>query len=499
MATDIERLVVTMEARTTALEKGLKRAQQQFDKAASAIEKRGRDMENRLAKINIAGFLKGVGTGLVGGLVGGAGLQLIEELPQKVREIVKEGAGLVDTANKVGVTTDSLQELHFAATQGGASVDDMDKALGFFAKSLGEASQGSGELYNTLKINNVALRDQAGNVRPTNDLIRDYADLIKNARSEQERARITTIAFGRSGADLANVFRDGSSGIDQSADAFDRLGAKIDATTLQKIADIDDRWDAFAATLDGHVKSAVLNSVTWLDDLLGKLQDVGRGLDDFAAGRGTQAQQNGALAGAMIDPQAGAKLLLQQQLRRGQSFKWYGDENWLGAAKPTKLDQGATGRDAAAEAIARQKKATDDLIASMTFENSLYGKTEQEIDVLRAQRQLGASATDADRAAIEALVQQKYADKAADEARQKAAESAAEAQSFFAHSAYDAIDGLVVQGDSLTDVFDNLTKSILQAALQATLLGEGPLAGLFGASGGGGFIGTLYHFKRTPA
>ncbi|MGC9368713.1 MAG: phage tail length tape measure family protein [Paracoccaceae bacterium] len=57
--------------------------------------------------------------------------------------------------------------------------------------------------------------------------------------------------------------------------------------------------------------------------------------------------------------------------------------------------------------------------------------------------------------------------------------------------AYDAIDGLIRRGESLADVWLRAADAIYEAFLQATLLGEGPLAGMFGTSGGGGILGSL--------
>ena len=61
----------------------------------------------------------------------------------------------------------------------------------------------------------------------------------------------------------------------------------------------------------------------------------------------------------------------------------------------------------------------------------------------------------------------------------------------------DAVSDLVVEGRSAAEVFENLTKSIAKAAIQAALMGTGPLGGMFGMAapqggGAGGIIGTLF-------
>lgn len=69
--------------------------------------------------------------------------------------------------------------------------------------------------------------------------------------------------------------------------------------------------------------------------------------------------------------------------------------------------------------------------------------------------------------------------------------AAAQAQQFLAQSLFDAVRGAT----SLSDAFQKLASSIGDAVLQATLLGTGPLAGIFGTSASGqsgGLLGSLF-------
>lgn len=72
----------------------------------------------------------------------------------------------------------------------------------------------------------------------------------------------------------------------------------------------------------------------------------------------------------------------------------------------------------------------------------------------------------------------------------------ANAEMFLAESATDGLMDIVFNGKSASDVMAELAKSIAAAALQATLLGQGPLAGVFGMSsktgGLGGIFGALF-------
>ncbi|ODR93523.1 hypothetical protein AUC70_11700 [Methyloceanibacter stevinii] len=67
--------------------------------------------------------------------------------------------------------------------------------------------------------------------------------------------------------------------------------------------------------------------------------------------------------------------------------------------------------------------------------------------------------------------------------------------------AYDAFDGLILQQESWQDTLANSLQLLARMALQASLLGEGPLASAFGTGAGGpaagGLIGALFGGARA--
>jgi len=465
-----------------------------FDTAGRVVDKFGRNTEKRIGALggtmskfgNVAtSALVGFGAGLVGGALMGA----LQQLPQIFRSIVAEGAGLVDTANKLGMTTESIQELHFSARQGGASIEDMDKSLQIFVKSLGEASQGSGELLKVLTANGVALRDQAGNIRPVKDLLKDYADLIKRAGSEQERARLTTIAFGRSGSDLANVFRDGAAGIDETASAAHRLGAVIDDKMLQQIADIDDRWDAFATTLATRSKTAILETVTWIDDLAGSIQRVGAQMDAFRKEQAGEQLSPGAMIGDFAgNPKAAAEALAKSRMAAGLAgspTSWAGRDEWLGVAKETKLPPKppTSTRDREAERALRESKAINDLIGSLAEENALIGASDADRAVANNLRAAGASATAEQRAEIETLTRSMVANQAAYDAAQASTQALRDISKDVLSGIIGDLREGVSAADALANAFQRIADKLLDGALDFAInavLGSGKS----GSSGG---------------
>ena len=108
--------------------------------------------------------------------------------------------------------------------------------------------------------------------------------------------------------------------------------------------------------------------------------------------------------------------------------------------------------------------------------------TQEEIDAIRAQ--IEALQT---RNALEVQI----GDAAeVHRAQSEAAERTAESYRHLQRSAAGALAEITLYGEGASDVMKRLALSIADAALQAALLGEGPLAGIFGG-GSGGLIGGL--------
>ncbi|WP_342640940.1 phage tail tape measure protein [Rhodoligotrophos ferricapiens] len=146
----------------------------------------------------------------------------------------------------------------------------------------------------------------------------------------------------------------------------------------------------------------------------------------------------------------------------------------------------------------REKDAIDGVIESLQFEQEQLGRTAKEQELYNRLKQAGVTLSSEAGQQIEHEVDQLYAKQAAVDASKAALEKAKESQIAFNESikdlsAYgiDAFTDLATGASSLTDVLDDLANMLLRASIQAALLGEGPLAGLFGTSQGGGILGAL--------
>ena len=219
------------------------------DKTMSAFK----SVEGSLGRLS-TGFTKIHGLiGLIAGATGGGFLALTKQSIEFADSIAK-------VSDKIGLTTNSLQELRFAAERSGVSQGALDMAMQRFSRRVGEAALGSGELVKTLDQYGIKVRDSEGKMRSLEDILADYANTIKGAESDQEKLRLAFKAFDAEGAKLVNMLRGGADGLNDLKVAAVEAGAVMDESLIRKAEHINDRWDTLTNTLGVKFKSALITA-----------------------------------------------------------------------------------------------------------------------------------------------------------------------------------------------------------------------------------------------
>src|SRR5690606_30868562 len=95
----------------------------------------------------------------------------------------------------------------------GVETQVLDRSMEGFARRLGEARAGTGDLASFLKKSSPAFLEQLQAATSTEDAFLLMADAIKQVEDPTDRAALAAKAFGESGAGLINLLRGGRSGV----------------------------------------------------------------------------------------------------------------------------------------------------------------------------------------------------------------------------------------------------------------------------------------------
>jgi len=153
-----------------------------------------------------------------------------------------DAAGSIgETAMKLGVTTDQLQELRFAARQSGSSIEAMDTALKFLNNNIGEAVTGNKTMRAEFEALGINLTDNTGKTKATADVFLELADRIKGIQDPAVQTKVILDLLGRSGNDLKNVLLEGAGGLKGLAEQAHELGLVLEKDAIAKAKATSDR------------------------------------------------------------------------------------------------------------------------------------------------------------------------------------------------------------------------------------------------------------------
>jgi hypothetical protein len=325
--TDLAKLVVRLEAETA-------RYQSELEKARKGLGSFQRGVDGQLRKVQqafaataaaaVAGF---------GALVKGA----VDAADQTGK-----------LAQKVGVSTESLSQLGFAAGQSGTDIKGLENGLKALSRVAVESSTGSKQAAEAFAALGISATDANGQVRGTEELLLDIADKFSQFEDSASKAALAQRLFGRAGLELIPLLNNGRDGIEALKKQADALGLTITDKTAKAAALFNDSLDVLRSRVVGLARQTAA-------DLLPALAEA---VDGFAKSATGAAEFD--LAGKVLAN--GLRLLVTVGFATFRTFADIGRSLGALAASAVAFARGewTEARDIIVQAVEDQKKATAD-------------------------------------------------------------------------------------------------------------------------------------------
>lgn len=186
------------------------------------------------------GNLVAAGVQKAAGLALRAASSLATALPNALGRFAEVGDEIAKTATKLGVTTDSLQRLRFAAERSGVDAAKLGEAIKKLNTGMDEArTKGTGPFADGLKLVGVALEELEG--LDPEDQVGVLADALNEIPDPAQRAAAAAKLFGEgAGSELAPLLAEGAEGIIALGDEAERLGLVLSRDSLAGAEALDD-------------------------------------------------------------------------------------------------------------------------------------------------------------------------------------------------------------------------------------------------------------------
>jgi hypothetical protein len=202
----------------------------------------------------ISGFARGAAASIAGALSAGV--------------FIAAGKAAIDfsdnigkMAQKVGMTTEELSKLTYAAKLSDVSLSELQVGVQQLSKNMEAGSEGLFAL-------GISATDASGNLRSTNEVFAEIAEAFAGMEDGAGKTAIAMNIFGRSGAQLIPMLNAGRDGLAQMGNEAQRFGVVVTNTAAKSAEDFNDNLTRLKTISEGLAQSLVNDLVPPLNDIL---------------------------------------------------------------------------------------------------------------------------------------------------------------------------------------------------------------------------------------
>ncbi len=252
--------------------------------------------------INALGRAAGSATLLMRGFIAAVGIGLATQLAGAVTNTIKATAAIDDLAKATGLTTTQFQEWRGVAMQLGIDTKLMDQGMAEFAENVRQAAAGMDREERVFKKLGVALKDNAGNARSMNDVLRDTISRLGEVHNPLQRGAALALLFGETvGPQMAKLIDAGISEIDNLRQAVHDLGLVMSEQEIQKADETARKLEQVSTVLSHEFASTVVANADSIVKLAEALATVTSAVMGFLGSNpGLAVTLLGALAGGAL-------------------------------------------------------------------------------------------------------------------------------------------------------------------------------------------------------
>jgi uncharacterized protein YdcH (DUF465 family) len=144
------------------------------------------------------------------------------------------------TASRTGIATETLQAFQLAALESGTTIEQAQKGLEKFARSIGDAQRGLKTQQDIFKDLGVAIDNADGSTRNFEEILKDVAQAISKMGSEADRATVLANLFGRAGIQFTEIFYNGAQGLEDFIQKARDFGIILSEKTIRQTEKFND-------------------------------------------------------------------------------------------------------------------------------------------------------------------------------------------------------------------------------------------------------------------
>jgi uncharacterized phage infection (PIP) family protein YhgE len=190
-------------------------------------------------------------SGLTFAAAAGAAAAAAAAIVNAVGKAVDRADDIGKMAQRVGLGTEALSRLEYAAKLSDVSLDQLGTGLKQLSKNMAAAATGNGTAAAAFNALGVSVVDANGKLRPTEAVFLDLASAFKRLEDGAQKTALSMAAFGKSGSDLIPLLNEGAEGIRRYAAESDAMGRTVNSSTATAAQKVKDAGERIGGIFDG--------------------------------------------------------------------------------------------------------------------------------------------------------------------------------------------------------------------------------------------------------
>lgn len=192
------------------------------------------------------------------------------------------GEELLKTSQKIGIKVEALAGLQHAANLADLSNESLATGLKKLSVNMVDAARQTGDGEALFRRLGVSATDAAGQLRPTEQVLLDLADVFANSKDGAGKAEAAVKLFGKAGLDLIPFLNQGKAGIKELMAEAERLGLVMS----QQDAEAANRFNDELKKLTAHMRGITLAVGT---ELIPPMMELMRVMGELGGGHAASA------------------------------------------------------------------------------------------------------------------------------------------------------------------------------------------------------------------
>ena len=263
MSESIERLLVRIDATAEQLRRELKIADQAVGKADQSISQRLSRMRKRFSTAAAGAAKLGQAAAAAGAAIAGtlvsAGLQSVDSLAK--------------VSDRLGIATQDLASLRFAAEQTGVSTGTLDMGLQRMTRRVAEAAQGTGAAQGALE--ELGLSARALAEQSPDQMFRQITEAMEGVDNQSDRVRLAMKLFDSEGVSLVQTMKGGTKALDEFARQAQTAGLTINRFDAAKVEAANDAFNRVRKMVHGLGQQLAVKLAPVLEGIADRFFGVG--------------------------------------------------------------------------------------------------------------------------------------------------------------------------------------------------------------------------------